>query len=158
MLLIMARKPPITPRLIKNKKVAQRIQKRGVMTVRIINSAEIAKLIGLWFPVAGCMTVIFYASTLPGSDIPSLFPFQDIAFHLFIYALLAFSLARALRNKYINISAAKLVFLVLVFGIIYGASDEFHQMFVPKRSASFFDLLIDGIGSLTGGLLYKWLR
>jgi VanZ family protein len=38
-------------------------------------------------------------------------------------------------------------FLLTVF---YGATDEYHQSFVPTRDASFLDLAADAIGGLLG--------
>lgn len=40
-----------------------------------------------------------------------------------------------------------------VFGVLYAASDEFHQLFVPGRSGNAVDVCIDSIGLLTGILL-----
>lgn len=40
-----------------------------------------------------------------------------------------------------------------VFCIIYAASDEFHQYFVPGRSGKITDVLLDSIGSLSAILI-----
>ncbi len=37
--------------------------------------------------------------------------------------------------------------------VVYAATDEFHQVFVPGRSGVPIDVLIDGIGALAGVLL-----
>jgi len=34
----------------------------------------------------------------------------------------------------------------IIIGITYGAIDEFHQSFVPGRTASIWDLMADGLG------------
>lgn len=116
------------------------------------------KFIKYWLPVLICMGLIFYASSIPGSDIPSCFPFQDIIFHLFIYLMLGFFYARALKNIYANIALPKVIFFTVIFGVIYGIADEFHQSFVPYRSVSGLDLFIDGIGVFIGSALYRWPR
>ena len=36
---------------------------------------------------------------------------------------------------------------ILVFVLLYAASDEWHQSFVPKRDASAFDVLTDVVGA-----------
>lgn len=107
-----------------------------------------------WLPVLFIMALIFYLSSLSGESIPSLFINQDIFLHAAIYSLLAFFFARAVKNSFLGIPAAKLIFYAVVFGIVYGATDEFHQVFVPLREPSAFDVFIDGLGSFLGSMLY----
>ena len=40
--------------------------------------------------------------------------------------------------------------LPLLVTVLYGASDEYHQGFVPSREASYGDLLADSVGGLIG--------
>lgn len=115
----------------------------------------ISKFIKFWLPVIICMAIIFYFSCLPGSDIPSLFPLQDFVYHLVIYTILAYLFVRALKNTYKNLGSLKIIYSAVIFGIIYGMTDEFHQMFVLGRYASVIDLFIDGLGSFIGSLLYR---
>jgi VanZ family protein len=117
---------------------------------------KLMRLVNLWLPVAAVMAVIFRASSFPGRDIPSLFPFQDVCFHGSIYALLGFFLARALQKTYSQAGFWKCVLLVTACGIAYGLTDEFHQRFVPGRSADFFDVSVDGIGTFIGSVVYIW--
>lgn len=116
---------------------------------------KISVILKLWLPVLAVMGMIFYFSTLPASDIPGLFPYQDIVFHAAIYALLAYFFIRALKNTYPGISLLSSVIATLAFGVIYGISDEFHQLFTPGRSCSGFDLFIDGAGTFIGSLIYR---
>lgn len=109
----------------------------------------------LWFPVLFVMAFIFYASSIPPKDIPLLFPFQDTVFHFSIYLTLAWFFARALKNTCLNITLGRVVLFTLAFGFIYGISDEYHQSFVPNRSACALDIFIDGLGSFMGGLVYS---
>lgn len=115
-------------------------------------------LIVFWSPVMLWMSYIFYCSSLQGKDIPPLFPHQDIVFHVLTYAILAFLFSRAMKNSFSAVLMGRIVIFALLFGLFYGASDEFHQSFVPGRTADIFDLLIDGIGSLIGGVLYRWQK
>jgi len=41
--------------------------------------------------------------------------------------------------------------------VAYGASDEFHQYFVPGRDCSGFDLLADTAGSAAGIFIFTWM-
>lgn len=115
------------------------------------------KLIKYWLPVLGCMGLIFYASSLEGRDIPPLFPFQDIVFHLAAYSALGFSFSRALKNSYTDITLSKLIVFTIIFGTIYGISDEWHQAFVPYRTVSGLDVFIDGVGAFLGSLIQLYL-
>lgn len=110
-----------------------------------------------WLPVLFFMAVIFRVSCVPGTDVPGLFPFQDVGYHFFIYLLLAFSFARALKNARGKIKSPVLIFSTLVFALAYALTDEFHQGFVPGRSAAGFDVAIDALGGVVGGMIYTWL-
>jgi VanZ family protein len=79
--------------------------------------------------------------------------------HLIEYAVLAILLWHALRKSMKNVSypwnwhEARLVLLLVT---LYAASDEFHQRFVPTRTAHVTDVFIDAAGGATG-LLAIWL-
>ncbi len=47
------------------------------------------------------------------------------------------------------------VVLTLVFCVLYGLSDEFHQLFVVNRTASLWDALFDTLGSGAGLIIFK---
>lgn len=40
-----------------------------------------------------------------------------------------------------------------LLGVVYAASDEMHQLFVPGRSGQLSDVMLDSIGALTGVLI-----
>jgi len=119
---------------------------------------DLNKIIYLWLPVLVCAGLIFIASSFPAPEIPGVFPYQDIAFHFIAYLFLALFFARALKNSNTSIKILKLLIFTFIFTVFYGISDEFHQMFVPGRSVSGFDVFIDGIGGFCGGLVYIWRR
>ena len=69
------------------------------------------------------------------------------------YAVLGWLLWRALRQT--GPAAAsrapwKIAVAALLMSAAYAATDEFHQSFVPSRTASVEDVLIDTCGSLVG--------
>ncbi len=111
-----------------------------------------------WLPVFVCMALIFYASSMPGSDIPSLFPYQDALYHFLMYFLLGYFLSRAMKNTFSEPRHIKIVLFTTIFGIIYALTDEWHQLYVPFRTASVFDLFIDGLAGLTGSILFVFLQ
>ena len=68
--------------------------------------------------------------------------------HVTEYAILALLLWRAIRGTFGAIrkpAVATIVFLVVA---VYAVSDEFHQSFVPSRTSSAHDVMIDCFGAL----------
>jgi VanZ family protein len=65
--------------------------------------------------------------------------------HMLGYAFLAAAYTRAIGRQRRGAMA-----LAWSLAILYAASDEFHQSFVPGRSARILDIGIDGLGALLG--------
>ena len=94
---------------------------------------------------------IFYISSLTfesgsraGSDV------NAILYHIFAFFFLAFFLLISLikgENK-------EFLFLGIAIAILYGVSDEFHQLFVSGRHSSFGDVFYDTAGILFASFLY----
>ena len=72
--------------------------------------------------------------------------------HLAEYAILAAFLLRAFRKSQERLARATISAFILA--AIYAAFDEFHQAFVPSRSASPYDVAIDTAGVLVGLAIY----
>ena len=71
--------------------------------------------------------------------------------HLTEYAILAALLWRALRGgTRWQAKMSILLFLTWIACAIFAASDEFHQSFVPSRTSSPIDVMIDVTGALIG--------
>ncbi|MEK6842421.1 MAG: VanZ family protein [Nanoarchaeota archaeon] len=88
---------------------------------------------------------IFYLSSLPGSISPGTkIPFVTILYHFCAFFLFSFFLFFLIKgDKKIN---SFYIFITLIFSLIYAILDEIHQSFVPLRSPSVNDVLIDFIG------------
>lgn len=71
--------------------------------------------------------------------------------HFSIYTLVGI-LMMALMSTY-NISKSKQILVSILVGIMYAASDEIHQYFIPGRSAMVTDVLIDTTGVCLGALI-----
>jgi len=69
--------------------------------------------------------------------------------HLMEYGLLAIGLQHGMRQK-----GWKGIAMILGIVLMFALSDEFHQSFVPGRSARAFDVGIDMLGAMTG----LWLK
>jgi len=72
--------------------------------------------------------------------------YPDKVEHIFLYAGFGYLLYYTLRNSTNNTFKNYAFLFAVIIGAIYGASDEFHQSFVPGRTESFLDLLADIIG------------
>jgi len=81
--------------------------------------------------------------------------------HLTEYAILATLIWRALRRGTSWQMKMSVLFVLAWFVCaLFAASDEFHQSFVPSRTASPKDVMIDTVGALIGLLicLISWRR
>ncbi len=97
-----------------------------------------------------------------GPDGGAALPFSDYLAHLIQFAVLSALTYWAFRNTG-RLSRPALWCAVLVFTVLYGVSDEIHQSFVPGRSASAADVMVDAIGGVAGlifaeGLLWLIFR
>ena len=77
--------------------------------------------------------------------------------HLTEYAIFATLAARAFRASSHDLLRRHWFWVSLLLAIAYALSDEFHQSFVPSRTASIYDSLIDSVGALIA-LTIIWLR
>jgi VanZ family protein len=101
------------------------------------------------------MAVIFYFSSLPNVPLPS--GFSDKVSHLIAYFGFGVVVVRAFAGGLRRRFAWTVAVAAIVFCAAYGASDEFHQVFVPGRSADIRDLFADAIGgALATGVCWAW--
>lgn len=101
----------------------------------------------LWAPVIVWCAIIFTLSSfsqLPGP--PS--GITDKHEHFVTYAILAALTLRALAGGRLSGVTLITALLAAVFAAVYGATDEFHQAFVPGRDSSLGDLVADSLGGL----------
>jgi len=86
-------------------------------------------------------------STLPG---PDLFSQQDKLVHAIAYALMAWLVWHVCAHW--HAARSRMLLITVLFCMLYGLSDEWHQSFVPGRDASPWDWLADGFGALVMAL------
>ena len=95
------------------------------------------------------MGIIFYLSHLPGDAVRlPLFPGFDKLAHAFAYGSLAGAFLYSLQPHTHGSNRLFIAVLVVLFCIIWGIGDEFHQSFIPGRSVSYWDVVADGVGAL----------
>ncbi len=110
-------------------------------------------------PMLLVMGAIFFVSHQTGSSLHlSHLPGIDKICHLAIYGLLALTVLWWLgQEKSQGRNSLVLVALKTVLCcLVYGLTDEFHQSFIPGRSASVLDLLADTGGAII--VVAIWLK
>lgn len=73
--------------------------------------------------------------------------------HLSEYFILGI-LATHILQKRSALNASSQIFLAILLGIIYAIGDEWHQSFLPSRTASAMDVLFDTLGFACGSLCF----
>jgi VanZ family protein len=93
---------------------------------------------------------VFWMSAQPRwRFVPHALLSQDKLLHALAYALGAFLVFGALAR----LGTARAALLASAIAGAYGATDEWHQSFVPGRSADRFDLVADVVGAAAGAAL-----
>ncbi len=113
----------------------------------------IVRQLRLWGPAIAYMAVIFIESSMSDAPLPS--RVNDKVAHAGGYALLGVLCARALAGGFAVPLTLPRVVAAVVIAALYGASDEWHQAFVPGRSSDIRDWYADVIGASVGaGLVW----
>jgi VanZ family protein len=94
------------------------------------------------------MGTLFFLSHQSGDSLhlPS-FPGADKLAHMIAYAGLASSVIWFFAERAVE-NHRRTVVITVLFCILYGISDEFHQSFIPLRSVSVWDLVADAMGAV----------
>lgn len=96
------------------------------------------------------MGLIFVLSSLPGSTLSPL-EFEDahLIAHLLLFGTLYYLGYRALRfQNYSRLLREFSLLAALLFVMLYGATDEYHQSFTPGRQMELKDFLWDVLASV----------
>jgi VanZ family protein len=92
-------------------------------------------------------SVIIAVSSIPGPEIPGVeFESADKIAHFLEYLLLGILLIFAFRRR-----------KVLLWGAGLGVFDELHQLFIPGRHCSVFDLAMNFLGLAVSPLVFVFL-
>jgi VanZ family protein len=136
----------------------------------------ISKFLRYWLPVVIWLTMIFIGSTElmsaeytsriigpilrwihPGISLARIEQVQFVirkTAHVSEYAALSLLIFRALVNTTRQARFAGVGLITLLISGAFAASDEFHQSFVPSRTSSVRDVMIDIIGAIFGMTIY----
>lgn len=103
-----------------------------------------------FLPAAAYAGVLFALSSQarPLSFLPPELLAQDKVLHAIAYAVLAALLVPGFRVA--GVMGRWALLAAIALASLYGASDEFHQAFVPGRTADALDWAADTIGAAVG--------
>jgi VanZ family protein len=107
------------------------------------------------------MAFIFFASSVPGDELPGLF--WDKAVHFLVYGGLGVLFLLPLAEGRIDAVTTRVAAVAVLLATLYGVFDEIHQAFTPERTPDWHDLLADFLGASLGVivmlmLLAAWTR
>ena len=105
-----------------------------------------------WAPPAIYGLAIFLVSSTSNPPAPP-GALTDKHVHALIFGGLAMLLLRALSPRWPAVMEARPALGAIVMTVAYGASDEWHQAFVPGRYGDLADLVADAAGAILAMLL-----
>ena len=115
------------------------------------------KAIWYWVPTLAWMGLIFYFSSRMRVQVSDVFAVQFLIFktlHVIEYGTLYTLTYRSLKNTTL-IEGWQVRYHAFMIALLYGMSDEIHQVFVPTREGHIRDVIIDGLG-ITIAFFYLW--
>lgn len=109
-----------------------------------------------WFPAAAWLAVILTLTSIPNPDTPTVSGGDKVA-HLIMYGVLGALVGRALGHGRRSAGRLAVAFVAIV---LVAAADEWHQRFIPGRTASVADWVADCAGAAISLLLVgaRWRR
>jgi VanZ family protein len=105
--------------------------------------------------IIGPLVLWLFPNTSPETLAVIHFVVRKIA-HFTEYAILAYLAARAFRTSPRPAVAKRWLLIALTIVVVYALIDEYHQSYVPSRTASIYDSLIDMSGGLVMLLILRY--
>lgn len=102
-----------------------------------------------WLPPLLWAGVILFGTSLPQEAVPVQTARVDKYLHFGIYTVFSFLLTRQISDITTRWRAAA---IAVVFAVVFGALDEWHQRFIPGRSTELADWQADSLGAVVGAL------
>lgn len=114
------------------------------------------EFIKYWIPPIFYAGLIFFISSRPSINIGPELPHIDKLYHALIYCVFALLLWRAFYYASPASFQKRAIFFALIFTILFGMSDEWHQFYVSFRHADVLDLLFDTAGASLALISVSW--
>lgn len=131
------------------------MEKRARSTKK--QSRFITVLFGYWVPVFVWMGIIFFLSSRHSVSVSEEYFINFLFFktlHLIEYAVLYTLILRASYQASDDRQKRNVYLRAYLITVLYAVTDEFHQSFVPSRTAKPRDVIIDAIGA---GIVWYYL-
>ena len=109
-----------------------------------------------WFPPIIYAALIFYLSSRSSINFGPNIPHIDKLYHAIIYSVFAVLLWQAFYYASPAPFQKRAILFALILTILFGISDEWHQLHVAFRHADFFDLLFDSVGASLALISVSW--
>jgi VanZ family protein len=78
--------------------------------------------------------------------------------HALVYGVLTWLYLRALSDGRGRPLSDRLRLIGLLLALLYAASDEYHQTFVPGRNGHWPDVVVDGVGGVIAVLVSRSMK
>lgn len=106
------------------------------------------KAILFWLAAILYMAFIFYLSSHPVLDITRRFPiiYKLKVIHMVEFGFLSFLFFFAIFESG-PVKIPEAIAFAVTATLLYSATDEFHQIFVPTRTARYADIIANGVGA-----------
>ena len=115
---------------------------------------KIVSFIQFQLPAIAWGMFIFVASTIPASKLTALVNYSDKVVHAGVFGTLCWLLHVGLFHQSNTVLKKYSLLIAIFITMLYGLSDEYHQMFTPGRSTDFFDLVADTVGGIVYAMIY----
>ncbi|MBD3288396.1 teicoplanin resistance protein VanZ [candidate division KSB1 bacterium] len=111
------------------------------------------------FPALLWALAIFVQSSIPSLSPPSIgISAEDKIAHAIVFAILGYLITRAFYFSENDSLRRNAVILGIIIGLLYGISDEVHQMFVPGRYPEVWDVVADFTGVLLAQVVFRFIK
>lgn len=104
-----------------------------------------------WTPPVVWVVIILIGTSWPSVSVGPDVQHLDKVVHFSAYAVLSALMLRATLSPRDWGTVATIIVMVSLFGAV----DEWHQSFIPRRSMSFADWIADSTGALLGALTVR---
>ena len=118
---------------------------------------RVPRVVSLWLPVVAWAALIFLLSSFEAPDVGSGgvdYVVRKLA-HLTEYALLGLLASRAFRGSSRDGLRTRWFLASVILIVVYALADEYHQSFVPSRTGSIYDSLIDIAGGFAALIVVR---